>query len=83
MKIIKILIHLRDKNDEKNLLGKFGFRDCYNGLCWQRTDDRDDELFGDFSKQGSELPYSVLRDDVIDAKTNTPFELAMVVMGRP
>jgi hypothetical protein len=35
-----------------------------------------------FSKQGSELPYSVLRDDVIDAKTNTPFEFAMVVMGR-
>jgi hypothetical protein len=36
-----------------------------------------------FSKQGSELPYSVLRDDVIDAKTNPPFEFAMVVMGRP
>jgi hypothetical protein len=35
-----------------------------------------------FSKQGSELPYSVLRDDVIDAKTNTLFEFAMVVMGR-
>ncbi|MGO2233146.1 MAG: esterase-like activity of phytase family protein [Marinomonas sp.] len=28
-----------------------------------------------FPKQGSELPYSVLRDDLIDSKTNQPFEI--------
>ncbi|RBP81835.1 esterase-like activity of phytase family protein [Marinomonas rhizomae] len=28
-----------------------------------------------FPPQGSELPYSVLRDDLIDSKTNTPFEI--------
>lgn len=33
------------------------------------------KFFNSFPVQGSELPYSVLRDDLIDAKTNKPFEI--------
>ena len=40
------------------------------------TDNKGNLTFLDhFPKQGSELPYSVLRDDLIDAKTNQAFEI--------
>ena len=33
------------------------------------------DFVANFPKQGSPLPYSVLRNDLVDAKTNQPFEI--------
>ena len=44
---------------------------CANNLVTAPTS----SFVDNFPKQGSELPYSVLRDDLIDSKTNQPFEI--------
>jgi hypothetical protein len=41
-----------------------------NGMIQAAT-----SFVGNVPKQGSELPYSVLRGDLIDSKTNQPFEI--------
>ena len=49
---------------------------CASNTVAVKKDDQGSLAFLEhFPKQGSELPYSVLRDDLVDAKTNQTFEI--------